>query len=121
MKKASTIAVLSSISAFEAPPLNLDRWQSHRQHRVRKPEGEITIAVVGKYINRCSTAYKSLAEALTHGGIANNVRVKLQWLDSEIFERPDYPYGVIHHLRAHTHPGARRLRQSRHRGDDPRG
>lgn len=55
---------------------------------VRKPEGEVTIAVVGKYV-QLPDAYKSLSEALTHGGIANNVSVKLDWIDSEIFERED--------------------------------
>ncbi|HWG78242.1 MAG TPA: CTP synthase [Stellaceae bacterium] len=56
--------------------------------RIRKPEGEVNIAVVGKYTH-LRDSYKSLAEALTHGGIANNVRVNLDWLDSEIFEHTD--------------------------------
>jgi len=56
--------------------------------RVREPEGEVTIAVVGKYTSLLDS-YKSLNEALMHGGIANNVRVKMKWLDSEIFERED--------------------------------
>ena len=60
---------------------------------VRQPDGEVTIGVVGKYTSMID-AYKSLAEALTHGGIANNVRVKVNWLDSEIFESD----GAIHHL-----------------------
>ncbi len=53
--------------------------------RKTKPEGEVAIAVVGKY-TVLPDAYKSLSEALDHGGIANNVRVKLNWIDSEIFE-----------------------------------
>ncbi|HEY0525482.1 MAG TPA: CTP synthase [Stellaceae bacterium] len=61
--------------------------------RIRKPEGEVTIAVVGKYTHLLDS-YKSLAEALTHGGIANNVRVKLDWIDSEIFEKED----AVQHL-----------------------
>lgn len=81
---------------IQAPPPDLKRWRGIVD-RVQHPEGEVTIAIVGKYTSLLDS-YKSLAEALTHGGIANNVRVKLQWLDSEIFERPDYPYGVIHHL-----------------------
>ncbi|MDG2244031.1 MAG: CTP synthase [Rhodospirillaceae bacterium] len=64
---------------------------------VRKPEGQVTIAVVGKYV-QLPDAYKSLSEALTHGGIANNVEVKLDWIDSEIFERED----VVQHL-DHVH------------------
>jgi CTP synthase len=81
---------------IEAPPPDTKRWRGIVD-RVLHPEGEVTIAIVGKYTSLLDS-YKSLAEALTHGGIANNVRVKLQWLDSEIFERPDYPYGVLHHL-----------------------
>ncbi|MDA0240002.1 MAG: CTP synthase [Proteobacteria bacterium] len=64
---------------------------------VRRPEGEVTIAVVGKYV-QLPDAYKSLSEALTHGGIANNVEVKLDWIDSEIFERED----AVQHLE-HVH------------------
>ncbi|MBB3065906.1 MULTISPECIES: CTP synthase [Limibacillus] len=61
--------------------------------RVRQPDGEVTIGVVGKYTSLIDS-YKSLAEALTHGGIANNVKVKINWLDSEIFEED----GAIQHL-----------------------
>ncbi|HYG88927.1 MAG TPA: CTP synthase, partial [Azospirillum sp.] len=63
---------------------DLSRWSTIVE-RVRKPQGEVTIAVVGKYTSLLDS-YKSLAEALTHGGIANNVKVKLDWIDSEIFE-----------------------------------
>lgn len=70
--------------------LDLSRWRDV-VHRVREPEGEVTIAIVGKYTNLLD-AYKSLAEALNHGGIANNVRVKLNWIESEIFEREDANY-----------------------------
>jgi CTP synthase (UTP-ammonia lyase) len=70
-----------------------------------RPEGEVTIAVVGKYTSLLDS-YKSLAEALAHGGIANNVRVKLQWLDSEIFEGPDGPPCAG---RRAWHPGAGRF------------
>jgi CTP synthase len=73
------------IKQVNAP--DLSRWR-HIVERVQKPEGEVTIAVVGKYTHLLD-AYKSLSEALNHGGIANRVRVKLNWLDSEIFERDD--------------------------------
>jgi CTP synthase len=63
---------------------DLARWHEIVR-RVRQPEGEVSIAVVGKYTG-LQDAYKSLAEALTHGGIANNVRVDMQWLDSQVFE-----------------------------------
>jgi len=52
---------------------------------IRQPDGQVTIGVVGKYTSLLD-AYKSLAEALAHGGIANNLKVKVNWLDSEIFE-----------------------------------
>jgi CTP synthase len=70
------------LSAYGAPDMR--RW-SEVVRAVEQPEGEVTIAVVGKYTNLLDS-YKSLAEALTHGGIAHNVRVKLDWVDSEVFE-----------------------------------
>ncbi len=70
----------------EAEP-DLTTWHDICR-RVLQPEGEVKIAVVGKYV-KLLDAYKSLSEALTHGGIANNVRVKLEWMDSEIFESGD--------------------------------
>ncbi|WP_029014320.1 CTP synthase [Niveispirillum irakense] len=63
---------------------DLSRWEEIVR-RVRNPEGTVTIAVVGKYTSLLD-AYKSLGEALTHGGIANHVKVKLDWIDAEIFE-----------------------------------
>ncbi|HEX4371577.1 MAG TPA: CTP synthase [Rhizomicrobium sp.] len=70
-----------------APPPDLTRWQAVVQ-RVKNPEGEVRIAVVGKYM-QVKDSYKSLSEALAHGGLANNVKVHLEWIDSEIFERED--------------------------------
>jgi CTP synthase len=75
-----------------APQPDLTRWEEITE-RVLKPEGEVTIAIVGKY-TQLPDAYKSLAEALTHGGIANNVRVNKNWIDSEIFEQED----AVRHL-----------------------
>ena len=63
---------------------NLDNWRLVVQ-RATSPEGEVNIAVVGKYTGLLD-AYKSLSEALAHGGIANNVRVNLEWLESEKLE-----------------------------------
>ncbi|CAK0747070.1 CTP synthetase [Azospirillaceae bacterium] len=68
------------------------QWRDVVRH-IRAPEGEINIAVVGKY-TALVDSYKSLVEALTHGGIANNVRVNITWKDSEVFESSD----VVHHL-----------------------
>jgi CTP synthase len=64
---------------------DLDRWERIVE-AVRSPEGEVRIAIVGKYTSLLDS-YKSLAEALTHGGIANRVRVRFDWTDSEIFEQ----------------------------------
>ena len=64
--------------------VDLAAWRD-TVHRIREPEGEVSIAVVGKYTNLLD-AYKSLNESLGHGGIANNVRVRLDWIESEIFE-----------------------------------
>jgi CTP synthase len=79
--------VLKVFGLADAPELDLSRWKLVVDH-VRNPEGEVRIAVVGKYM-QVKDSYKSLSEALTHGGIANNVRVQLEWIDSEIFERDD--------------------------------
>ena len=65
----------------------LERWERHHE-RIHNPEGEVTIAIVGKYTG-LKDAYKSLIEALSHGGIANKVKVNLDWIESEIFENED--------------------------------
>jgi CTP synthase len=70
-----------------APEPDLSRWKKVVE-RVKNPEGEVRIAVVGKYM-QVKDSYKSLSEALTHGGLANNVKVHLDWIDSEVFERED--------------------------------
>jgi CTP synthase len=72
-----------NLSVYGEP--DMTRWRRIVE-RITNPEGEVTIAVVGKYTGLLD-AYKSLNEALTHGGIAHNMRVKLDWVDSEIFER----------------------------------
>ncbi len=69
---------------LDAPEPDLARWDAIVNH-IRRPEGEVTIAIVGKYTH-FPDSYKSLAEAMTHGGIANNVRVKLDWIEAEVFE-----------------------------------
>ena len=65
----------------------LDRWRLINE-RIRNPEGDVTIAIVGKYTGM-KDAYKSLIEALSHGGIANKVKVNLDWIESDVFERED--------------------------------
>jgi len=79
--------VLAAFGIAVAPSPSLDQWESIG-HRIRNPEGEVTIAVVGKYTG-LKDAYKSLNEALQHGGIANTVKVNLDWIEAEIFEKED--------------------------------
>ncbi|MGQ0741609.1 MAG: CTP synthase [Alphaproteobacteria bacterium] len=79
--------VLRVFGIESAPPPDLTRWK-HVVERVTKPEGEVRIAVVGKYM-AVKDSYKSLMEALTHGGLANNVRVDVDWIESEVFEKDD--------------------------------
>src|SRR5881398_332459 len=80
----------------------LDRWRLINE-RVRNPEGAVTIAVVGKYTG-LKDAYKSLIEALSHGGIANKVKVNLDWIESEVFERED-PASFLEHVDGILVPG----------------
>jgi CTP synthase len=79
--------VLDAFGIESGPKPDLERW--HRiSRRIANPDGEVTIAVVGKYTGLLD-AYKSLNEALVHGGIENKVKVNLEWLESEIFEQSD--------------------------------
>ncbi len=80
-------AVLDAFGITPAPRPKLDVWEDVSD-RIHNPEGEVKIAIVGKY-TQLEDAYKSIAEALTHGGMANRVRVKSEWIDSEIFDRED--------------------------------
>ncbi|MEM6747878.1 MAG: CTP synthase [Pseudomonadota bacterium] len=75
--------VLAAFGIDDAPEPDLTRWRNITK-RITAPDGEVRIAVVGKY-TVLKDAYKSLIEALAHGGIANNVRVELDWIDSSIF------------------------------------
>jgi CTP synthase len=80
--------VLDVFGIAGAPEPDLGRWRDISQ-RLLHPDGEVTIAVVGKYTG-LKDAYKSLIEALHHGGVANDVAVNLDWVESEIFEgEPD--------------------------------
>jgi len=72
---------------MEAPLPGMDRWLDIMD-RHGNPEGEVTIGVVGKYVG-LPDAYKSLHEALMHGGLANRVKVRVKWLDAELFEQGD--------------------------------
>ncbi len=80
-------AVLDAFMISPAPKPNLAKWEDVVD-RIKNPEGEVKVAIVGKY-TQLEDAYKSIAEALTHGGIANRVKVKAEWIDSELFERDE--------------------------------
>jgi CTP synthase len=93
------------LAAFMLEPRaepDLARWQLVNE-RIRNPEGDVTIAIVGKYTG-LKDAYKSLIEALSHGGIANKVRVNLDWIESEVFERGD-PAPFLEHVDGILVPG----------------
>ena len=79
--------VLAAFGIKDAPAPRLEKWLAISD-AIASPEGEVTIAIVGKYTG-LKDAYKSLNEALFHGGIANKVRVKLEWIEAEVFERED--------------------------------
>ncbi|MBO9723644.1 MAG: CTP synthase [Novosphingobium sp.] len=72
---------------MESQAPDLARWNDITD-RFEHPEGEVTIGVVGKYVG-LQDAYKSLNEALVHGGMANRVKVNVNWIDAEIFEKED--------------------------------
>jgi CTP synthase len=92
------------LAAFgiSGPAPELDRWRVINE-RIHNPEGAVTIAVVGKYTG-LKDAYKSLIEALSHGGIANKVKVDLDWIESEVFERED-PTPFLEHVNGILVPG----------------
>jgi len=94
--------VLASFGITDAPEPDLKAWQDVSD-RLHNPEGEVNIAIVGKYTG-LKDAYKSLSEALTHGGIANKVKVNLQWIDSEVFEHED-PAPYLEHVHGILVPG----------------
>ena len=87
--------VLAAFGINDAPEPDLKAWEDVSA-RLHSPEGEVNIAIVGKYTG-LKDAYKSLSEALQHGGIANRVKVNLNWIDSEIFEHED-PAPYLEHI-----------------------
>ena len=80
-------AVLNAFGILPGSAPDLSRW-TDIMDRVTNPEGEVTVGVVGKYVG-LQDAYKSLGEALVHGGIANKVKVNVEWIDAELFEADD--------------------------------
>jgi CTP synthase len=94
--------VLAAFGIEPQQPADLERWRLINE-RIRNPEGDVTIAVVGKYTGM-KDAYKSLIEALSHGGIANKVKVNLDWIESEVFENED-PAPFLEHVNGILVPG----------------
>ena len=80
-------AILRAFGIDDAPEPDMRRW-ADVEDRIHKAEGSVKVAIVGKY-TQLEDAYKSIKEALTHGGMANRVKVKMEWVDSEIFEDDD--------------------------------
>ena len=79
--------VLRAFEIEPGPAPDLRRWDDIMD-RQQNPEGEVTIGVVGKYVG-LQDAYKSLHEALVHGGLANRVKVNIKWIDAELFDQPE--------------------------------
>ncbi|MFZ0728560.1 MAG: CTP synthase [Methylovirgula sp.] len=94
--------VLAAFGIEPAPKPDMGRWTAITE-RIRNPEGEVTIAIVGKYTGM-KDAYKSLIEALAHGGMANRVKVRLDWIESEVFEDSD-PAPRLEHVDGILVPG----------------
>ena len=80
-------AVLDAFDISPAPRPDLSVWRDVSD-RVHNPEGSVNVAIVGKY-TQLEDAYKSIAEALTHGGMANRVKVNIEWVDAEVFDQSD--------------------------------
>jgi len=95
--------VLAAFGMGAMPRPDMQRWQEI-SYRIHNPEGDVTIAVVGKYTG-LKDAYKSLIEALGHGGLANKVRVNLEWIESELFEKED-PAPYLEKVHGILVPGA---------------
>jgi CTP synthase len=88
---------------LQAQEPDLQPWEDIC-NTIRNPEGEVTIGIVGKYI-QLPDAYKSLTEALTHGGIANKVRVNLEWIASDELEKEGNVNEILSKLDAIMVPG----------------
>lgn len=94
--------VLAAFGMDASASPDIGNWRRISE-RIKNPEGEVTIAIVGKYTGM-KDAYKSLIEALTHGGIANRVKVNLDWIESEVFEKED-PAPFLEHVHGILVPG----------------
>ncbi len=95
--------VLDAFRINDAPEPDLAGWKSIVE-RVTAPDGEVTIAVVGKY-TVLKDAYKSLIEAIAHGGIANNIKVNIDWIESDVFEKEDEAISALEGVHGILVPG----------------
>ncbi|EJF89855.1 CTP synthase [Bartonella melophagi] len=95
--------VLFAFGINSAPQPNMDRWEDIT-YRIHHPEGEVTVAIVGKYIG-LKDAYKSLIEAIAHGGLANRVKVNIEWIEAQLFEKED-PAPYLQKVHGILVPGA---------------
>jgi len=95
--------VLRAFGIDDAPPPDLTRWHDIMD-RLENFEGEVTIGVVGKYVG-LPDAYKSLTEALVHGGLANRVKVHINWLDAELFSGNEEVAAALEPLHGILVPG----------------
>jgi CTP synthase len=94
--------VLRAFGIDHAPEPDLAEWRRISES-IAEPDGEVTVAIVGKYTG-LKDAYKSLIEALMHGGIAHKVKVNLSWIESQIFEQED-PAPHLEHVHGILVPG----------------
>ena len=97
------VQVLKAFGLEAGKEPDLSGWQ-HIVQRITAPENKVKVAIVGKYTG-LKDAYKSLAEALAHGGIANNARVDIEWIESEIFEKDETAVQALEGVHAILVPG----------------
>ncbi len=88
---------------LKKPKKGLKKWKDLRK-RIENPSGDVVIGIVGKYVEY-TDSYKSLNEALAHAGFANNVRVKLEWLDSAMFEKDEATLSLLDRIDGLLIPG----------------
>ena len=105
--------IILQFLGMDARPRDLEAWKEMLE-RLRNPHGEVTIGIVGKYVGY-EDSYKSLREALLHGGLAHSARVIIRWVEAEDIDRSSAHAQIA---RPRRHPGARRIRHPRNRGHD---
>lgn len=95
--------VLAHFGIKDAPAPDLSAWE-RISHTIHNPDGKVSIALVGKYTD-VPDAYKSVSEALGHGGLANQVKVEIRFVDSEMFDDPDAPLTALDGVHGILLPG----------------